>query len=207
VNLIIADSELELVPPEMAKHPQVKESAKIRGKPATEILLDSTNHFKAIFGEQRRGRPDIVHVCLLLALDSLANQQGKLKVFVHTRNDVIIEIHSSTRIPRNYNRFVGLMEQLLLVGKVPPEGTPLMTARKGTLQKLVDELGKKAVIFDENGKTKRIGELHLGDKTVIIGGFPSGDYLSKADGQKVSLGSEQLCAWSAVAYALSSLEL
>ena len=46
-------------------------------------------------------------------LDSPLNKAGLLRVYVHTSNNVLIEINPKTRIPRTYNRFAGLMVQLL----------------------------------------------------------------------------------------------
>lgn len=44
-----------------------------------------------------------------------------LRVYIHTRNNEIIYVKPETRIPRNYNRFVGLMESLFKNKAVPPE--------------------------------------------------------------------------------------
>ena len=58
-------------------------------------------------------RPDITHQCLLMLLDSPLNRAGLLQVFIHTANNVLIEINPQTRIPRTFNRFAGLIVQLL----------------------------------------------------------------------------------------------
>jgi len=58
-------------------------------------------------------RPDITHQCLLMLMDSPLNRAGMLRVFVHTARNVLIEISPQTRIPRTYDRFAGLMVQLL----------------------------------------------------------------------------------------------
>ncbi|XP_035691210.1 ribosomal RNA small subunit methyltransferase NEP1-like [Branchiostoma floridae] len=58
-------------------------------------------------------RPDIAHQCLLMLFDSPLNRAGLLQVYVHTENNVLIEIHPQTRIPRTFERFAGLMVQLL----------------------------------------------------------------------------------------------
>ncbi|XP_044728913.1 ribosomal RNA small subunit methyltransferase NEP1 [Chrysoperla carnea] len=58
-------------------------------------------------------RPDITHQCLLMLLDSPLNRAGFLQVYVHTQNNVLIEINPQTRIPRTFKRFAGLMVQLL----------------------------------------------------------------------------------------------
>ena len=47
--------------------------------------------------------------CLLTLLDSPLNKAGRLKVYVHTRKNVLIEINPRTRIPRTFKRYSGLM--------------------------------------------------------------------------------------------------
>ena len=47
--------------------------------------------------------------CLLTLLDSPLNKSGLLRIFVHTTQDVLIEVHPDVRIPRTYKRYSGLM--------------------------------------------------------------------------------------------------
>lgn len=54
-------------------------------------------------------RPDISHQCLLMLFDSPLNRAGLLQVYIHTENNVLIEINPQTRIPRTFKRFAGLM--------------------------------------------------------------------------------------------------
>lgn len=58
-------------------------------------------------------RPDITHQCLLMLLDSPLNRSGLLQIFIHTSNNVLIEVNPQTRIPRTFKRFAGLFVQLL----------------------------------------------------------------------------------------------
>lgn len=58
-------------------------------------------------------RPDITHQCLLMLFDSPLNRAGLLQVFIHTAQNVLIELNPATRIPRTFKRFAGLMVQLL----------------------------------------------------------------------------------------------
>lgn len=44
-----------------------------------------------------------------MLLDSPLNRAGLLQVYVHTNNNVLIEINPQTRIPRTFKRFAGLM--------------------------------------------------------------------------------------------------
>ena len=50
---------------------------------------------------------------LLALLDSPLNKAGLLTVFIHTKENVLIEVNPQIRIPRTFKRFCGLMTQLL----------------------------------------------------------------------------------------------
>jgi len=132
---------------------------------------------------EKRGRPDIVHVALLEALSSPLNKEGLLEVYIHTLNDYVIFIDPSTRIPRNYNRFTGLVEQLFEEGQVPPEGKPLLWIKPMTLRRLLEEIDATHVILlAEDGEHKRVRDIVVeavesGLATaVIVGAFPHGDF-------------------------------
>ncbi|XP_034642901.1 ribosomal RNA small subunit methyltransferase NEP1 [Trachemys scripta elegans] len=58
-------------------------------------------------------RPDITHQSLLMLMDSPLNRAGLLQVYIHTQKNVLIEVNPQTRIPRTFDRFCGLMVQLL----------------------------------------------------------------------------------------------
>ncbi|WP_175058885.1 16S rRNA methyltransferase [Thermococcus sp. 2319x1] len=214
LHLIIADSELELVPEKIRDHPSVVNYARKRGKKPDEVLLDSTYHhsaLKLLEDGERRGRPDIVHLCLINALESILNREGKLRVYVHTRNDEIIYIKPETRLPRNYNRFVGLMESLFK-NKAVPGDLELLKIRKGTLSELLEEIGPDGIfVMHENGDLltpKEFGErlVNYASPAVIVGGFPHGDFLSEVKGERISIYKEPLMAWSVVNEVLINYE-
>jgi rRNA small subunit pseudouridine methyltransferase Nep1 len=46
-------------------------------------------------------------------MDSPLNKAGLLQVYIHTTQNILIEINPQTRIPRTFPRFAGLMVQLL----------------------------------------------------------------------------------------------
>ncbi|XP_074601839.1 ribosomal RNA small subunit methyltransferase NEP1 [Brevipalpus obovatus] len=58
-------------------------------------------------------RPDITHQCLLMLFDSPLNRAGLLQVYIHTMQNVLIEINPATRFPRTFKRWANLMVQLL----------------------------------------------------------------------------------------------
>ncbi|WP_297548419.1 16S rRNA methyltransferase [Thermococcus sp.] len=206
LHLVIADSELELVPKSIVEHPAVVNYARRRGKKPEEVILDSSYHhsaLKKLEDGDRRGRPDIVHICLLNALESIANKEGKLRVYVHTRNDEVIYIKPETRLPRNYNRFLGLMESLFK-NRVVPKDLELLRLEEKTLGELIEEIGPDEVfVMHEEGelvKPRDFGKslAELENPVVIVGGFPHGDFRSPVKGRKVSLYREPLMAWTVV---------
>jgi rRNA small subunit pseudouridine methyltransferase Nep1 len=217
LHLVIADSELETVPAEIANHRVIKWHARKRGRKPTELILNSSLHHPAmnrLKDRERRGRPDIVHFCLLTALDSPLNIEGLMRVYVHTRNNKIMRVNPSVNLPRMYNRFEGLMEQLFMTGEVPP-GKSLLTLEDGSLAGLVLEIGaKRRIVMTEKGEKKTLDELFrdMGredEVCVVVGGFPHGDFLSdvKSVGTEfVSVYDKPLTAPAVVARVISAIE-
>ncbi|HYM40968.1 MAG TPA: 16S rRNA methyltransferase [Thermoplasmata archaeon] len=205
LTLILADAELETVPSPLQGHPAVRTSAKRRGRSPAAILLDSSLHHPALknFPEgERRGRPDIVHLFALLCLDSVLNAQGQLRTIVHTRNDDVIRLAPETRIPKNYPRFVGLVEDLFQKGAVP-EGKPLLALERGVpLGKLLSEARAPAWAFKEGGERVNLWTEFAnleGDLVAVVGGFPHGDFRSPVAelcDRVVSIHEEPLRAWT-----------
>ncbi|NPA48115.1 MAG: 16S rRNA methyltransferase [Thermococci archaeon] len=209
LNLVLADAELLLVPERLRRHPAIVRHARRRGKRPGEMLLDSSYHHAA----SKIGRPDIVHVCLLNAMDSILNRMGLLRVYVHTIEDRVIEVDPSTRVPRNYNRFVGLMESLLVKGCVP-EGLCLLKVRRESLGELIERIGAgegEVFVMHEGGEPvqpRTLGRILTGlsRPTVIIGAFPHGDFRSSVPWRKISLYREPLMAWTVVNEVITNFE-
>ncbi len=212
LTLILADSELELVPPEIQRHPAIRRYAMKRGSSPAKILLDSSFHhpaMKRLDQGERRGRPDIVHLFMLLCLDSMLNAEGKLRAIVHTRNNEMIIASPETRIPKNYTRFVGLMEGLFENGRVPTEGTPLITLERGRdLAGILGDIGGKKVALDPGGKAvdmRRYLARKKGDVTMVVGGFPHGEYNSPVKelcDEAISIFPNPLKVWTVVSEVL-----
>ncbi|KAF7238157.1 Ribosomal RNA small subunit methyltransferase NEP1 [Varanus komodoensis] len=79
-------------------------------------LLNCDKHKSLLLRSGRdpgRSRPDITHQSLLMLMDSPLNRAGLLQVYIHTEKNVLIEVNPQTRIPRTFDRFCGLMVQLL----------------------------------------------------------------------------------------------
>lgn len=193
LTLILAESSIELVPNELVRHPAILKWAERKRKDPHSLILDQTYHHSAILRlgtpGSGRGRPDITHLCLLLALGSPLNLSGELKCYVHTRDNKIIEVNSKARLPRNTDRFTSLLEQLYQQRVVPPIGHPLLSIRPGSIGNLLDEISGRVIALTTRGPRKQMDEIasRLAEHhkpILIVGGFPMGhfskDTLSKA---------------------------
>ncbi len=172
---VFLESSLELVPKSIAKHPSVIADARRRKKRPTEIILDDSKHHLAMKGlknREKRGRPDILHYCLLLLLDSPFS--ADFDIYVHTVNGKIIWINNETRLPRNYNRFVGLMEDLFKKKVILSEGKVLLKILDAKLEDILRN--KKVVLLDEKGEECSMEKLLSENFAVCIGTFPHGTF-------------------------------
>jgi len=219
---VLADSELELIPPDILGERCVQNNARARGKAPEKILLDASHHHPA-FGKlresERRGRPDITHFFLMLCLDSDLSVEGRLRAFVHTRNNDVVAVNPETRLPPNYPRFVGLIETLYEQQVVPSAENALLELRRGvTLETLVSALKPdEVVVLDSAGeKTSSLAENMVGLKgervVVIIGGFSKGTFRSdlgklKPKPVRYSLGDRMMKVWTVTAKVLCSIDL
>jgi rRNA small subunit pseudouridine methyltransferase Nep1 len=184
--LILAESALEPIPDEIRDHPAIRRSARRRGKDPSELILDRSLHHFAMRGlsnSGKRGRPDIVHAALIGALGTPLNREGLLSVYVHTIGDMIIEVNPAVRLPKNYNRFIGLMEQLFASGSIrSSSGETLLRIRPGRMRDLLGSLRPSmAMAFTRAGvpRTMRecVRELVSHERpAAIIGGFPHGGF-------------------------------
>lgn len=220
--LVLAEAELELVPSKIWSHPVVVASAKRRERESKDILLDSNFHhaaLKYLEDGYRRGRPDIVHLFLLVTLESIANKKGMVKTIVHTRNDDVIYVDKKTRIMRSYNRFVGLMEQLFKEKAVPSEENPLLKLEERvSLEELVKrEKPDRVVALSSNAREVQLYDYlksfpkFCEEKFLfLIGGFPKGDFKNPIDeiaDEVISIYKEQLSAWTVAGEILSLYNL
>lgn len=183
--MVLAESALETIPKALWGHPEVRRYSRERGLSPGEILLDRSYHHRAmryLEDAHKRGRPDIVHFSLLNALETPLSEKGLLRVYVHTIQDLILEFDPEVRLPRNYMRFKGLIEQLFKIGKVPPEGRALITLRKGSLTDLKEELKPNVVIgFSSSGSLKPLPDIiselvNANSVMAVVGCFPHGEF-------------------------------
>lgn len=207
LNLIFVEAALETIPPSIKHHPSVRKNAKKRGKKPDEVLLDRSLHHAAMKGllkSYKRGRPDIVHLCLLGSLETPLNRKGFIRTWVHTIGGYTIEVAPEAKIPKNHTRFKGLIEQMFLEGQVPPNcEKPLLSLSRTSLPGLIEKTGASSIIaLTSHGRPTSLGQicrrLVEEETAVLIGAYPHGpleeETLSIAD-EALSIYTEVLEAW------------
>ncbi|MHA1506612.1 MAG: 16S rRNA methyltransferase [Candidatus Asgardarchaeia archaeon] len=214
---ILADSSIETIPEEMLRNGKFRMMLKRKGKKPSDVLLDSSIYWKFMYcldDWRKRGRPDIVHRSLLLLMDSPLNQEGFLRVYVHTVRDKVIEFSKVVRIPRTYNRFKGLMAKLLKEGAVPKD-RPLIRVLDLSLKELLESIKPDRIMaFEEGGRMvdpSDLGEIISSYErpVVIVGAFPHGmlsDKVMEVVDEVVSIDPKPLSTLTAASIILRSVE-
>ena len=208
LHLVLVEAALEAVPPGLIGHPSVRRNAKRRKKPPGETLLNRSLHHAAmnrIPDAHKRGRPDITNICLLEALGSPLNREGRLSTWIHTFGGYSIEVSPEARLPRDCNRFNSLVEQLFVHGEVPPEADkPLMKLTQQGLEALKEEISPTLTValtsHGEPSDLEAVASRLASEEApaVFIGAFPHGsmaeETLALAD-EAISVYPEPLEAW------------
>ncbi len=188
ITLIIAEASLELVPKELQRHQSVINHSRKVGKYPSEILLDNSWHFAAMKGmenELKRGRPDIIHFCLLEATSIPLFFENKIQVFVHTIDDHVITVGSAVRLPKSYHRFVGLIEKLYKEKQITSQDQTLLEIKKMSFSDLIEELDPSNVYGlspdGEKSTYQKVASIIDEDSCVVIGGFQKGEFSKPVD--------------------------
>ena len=184
--MILAESALELVPKEIQDHNSVLAYSKKMGKKPSKVILDISWHFGAMKGiknEIKRGRPDLVHFCLLECCTIPLYFEKKLQVYVHTIDDKVIFVGDNVRLPKSYHRFIGLIEKLYVEKKIEQDGKKLLEIKDMTFGELVEKIGAKKVIgFSIKGQTISYDKIAADvgrDSCIVVGGFSKGHFSDK----------------------------
>ena len=148
-----------------------------------DIILDISWHYAAMKGiknELKRGRPDLVHFCLLEACSIPLYFEKKLRVYVHTINNKVIFVGEKVRLPKSYHRFSGLMEKLFSDKKIQEGHQNLLEIKDMTFNNLIDIIDAKEVIgLSTKGLRSSYDQLaqELGNNScIVVGGFARGHF-------------------------------
>jgi rRNA small subunit pseudouridine methyltransferase Nep1 len=220
LHVILLDSAIELVPTNLTSTKLVQKHANRRGKKPNQLLLDQSYHGQVMTkleDADRRGRPDIAFLSLMALLETPLCKQGLLSIHLHLQDGRVVEVNPTVRLPRNYDRFVGLFEQLLVKGKVPPEGDFLLRVTDESLPDLVSRIRGEntqsiTALCIEGGTQTTIDALEKifpedGAVPVIlgVGAFPHGEISEEMKGffqTHIELDPEVMMAWHVCAEVL-----
>lgn len=181
--LLLVECGIEIIPQKIRANPKVRRS--LRPRNYASQLLDTALHHSAmkdLNNNEKRGRPDILHVSLLNALDSPLNKAAKLRIIIHTTRNKIFEFNPEIRITRNYNRFKGLMSKLLIDGEIKTGENKLIFSIKENLKGIIDSIeNSEVLLFSKRGKMiENYKTLFTKDTKanyiVIIGGFQKSSF-------------------------------
>ena len=183
LSLIIAEASLELVPKELQHHNSVVSHARKVGKRPSEILLDNSWHFGAMKGlknEIKRGRPDLVHFCLLEACTIPLYYEDEVSVYIHTLDDKVIIVEPGVHLPKSYHRFAGLMEKLFAERIIKSDGQKLLEIKNMTFSDLIDKIKPDNVIgLSSEGMKSTYHDAAATctpESCLVVGAFPKGDF-------------------------------
>lgn len=185
-SLVIAESALELVPAELQNHNSVLASARRFNKKPSEILLDVSWHFAAMKGiknEIKRGRPDLIHFCLLEACSIPLYFENKIRIFVHTIDNKVIFVGQGIRLPKSYHRFAGLIEKLYSTGSIEENNKKLFEIKKMDFATLIEEINPRETLgLSHKGHLSSYQEAAKeidNDTCIVVGGFAKGQFSDK----------------------------
>jgi rRNA small subunit pseudouridine methyltransferase Nep1 len=185
LEIIFLETSLELIPNELKKDKLIENlSKKLKAKPDF-MLLDISLHYKAMLklkNFNKRGRPDIIHLSLLNILEK--PYSSNIDVYMQVHDGRVFKFRNDIRLPKNYERFKGLMAQLLYFNKVP------LNSEKPLIWKISDSLkeflnGRKLILLSEDGEDSNIEEIIESSKTlnfpIGIGAFAHGNFSKNID--------------------------
>jgi len=183
---VLVESALEFVPKELCTHSSVISHSKRIGKKPSEILLDISFHYSAMKGiknELKRGRPDLVHFCLLEACSIPLYFNRELTVYVHTIEDKVIFVGENVRLPKSYHRFTGLMEKLYSEKKIESYGNMLLEIKDMDFESLLNKISPSKVIgLTIDGlpsSYQNIAKNISNQSCLVVGGFAKGHFSKK----------------------------
>jgi rRNA small subunit pseudouridine methyltransferase Nep1 len=215
--IILVECGIELIPKEIRNHSAIRKN--LSSQIYSSQILDNALHHSAmnkLKNSEKRGRPDITHLCLLNALGSTLNKTGNLNVFIHTIKNRIYEFNSEIRIARNYNRFKGLMAKVLIDGNIKVNGKQLISQYEGKLHDLIDKFkNPETILLSSRGKLVNnyrdlFPEALSKNIIAVIGGFQKNAFseeVLRLSNKLFSISEYSLDAWVVINKIITYYEL
>ena len=219
LSILLAESSLESFPEELLSDIKVRQFFSKLKKSPSEVMFDMgyhSNFVKNLPDLEKRGRPDIVHFALLSCFGSILAREQRLEVIIHTYGDRVIELDSEIRLPKNVDRFNGLILQLFKDKKIPSETSkPLMRMIEKTLPDLMKELRTKHdLIVEFSVKGEQLSStdyskliFNATNPLLIFGAFPHGEISNLPDDsldKKIGIYGEGLDLFAVISQILAS---
>ena len=223
---------LDVLPEKMLLHSAIKNDLKKRNKKPSNSIIDLAVHQSAFYSndQDNRGRPDIVHHCLLQFLFSSLvhpkfdnDKNFNVQLFIHTISNAYFEVPPTWRVPSHYFRFRGLMEVLLSKKQLKVSATENILLQFGNVPQIIDKLGiQKIILFTSHGKESEYLKLKDNLKNYfkstekilfLIGAYQHGEtakIISSLDKTKITnitFPGGRLPAWKVLSTIISILEL
>ncbi len=129
------------------------------------------------------------------------NQLGELRVFVHTRDDEVIYVSNEARLPKNYNRFCGSIEELFKEKTIKSEeGKVLLRMEHKSIETLLKEVEGEKILLHCRARSELSDFLkHRGEEkdiVAVMGGFPHGDFEKEYTLERFRVGDVELTTWA-----------
>ncbi|MHA2357425.1 MAG: hypothetical protein ACXABK_01475 [Candidatus Heimdallarchaeaceae archaeon] len=219
VTVLLAEAALEIFPSELLKDIKVRQYFSKLEKTPEEVILDTNYHSHLITDLEdleKRGRPDIIHFSLLSCFGSILSRENRLNVIIHTYQNKVIHLNPDIRLPKNIDRFNGLIVQLFKEKLVPPSSQkPLMILSESTLSDLVIDLKKKhdlVLEFSVKGEQLTSSEYskliyEATNPLLIFGAYPQGELHNIPDDlvdKKIGIYEEGLDLFAVISQILAS---
>ena len=194
LTIILTESALELLTPEFLN----------MSKSNKHTFLDKSYHshfMKNLDNIDKRGRPDIVHLSSLAITSTPLYLEKKIKFYIHTVSDYVIDIDFGVRLPKSYHRFIGLFGKLFNNYSNNTNSDPLMKIYESSFSKLINTIQSDHVVGLSKHGTQLTSD-YLSNKiitssnpVILIGGFSHGTFsnnvLNSTD-NLISLGNYNL---------------
>jgi len=136
----------------------------------------------------------------LMLMDSPLNRAGLLQVYIHTSTNQLIEISPQTRIPRTFDRFCGLMVQLLFKLSIAASDAPNKKLLKLIKNPVTDHLPtgcrKICMTFNAEKSVKPADVVPKDDKpiAIVVGAIAIGSINPEYSEEDVAISNYPLSA-------------
>jgi rRNA small subunit pseudouridine methyltransferase Nep1 len=222
LTILIVEASIEPFPEDLLKDIKARQYLSKANKSPEDIMLDANQHghlMESLPDKDKRGRPDIVHFTLLSCFGSILAREHRLNVMIHTIGDKIISLNPDIRLPKNVDRFNGLILQLFKDKQIPPKTSePLMTLGESSLPDLINKLRlEHDLVIEFSVKGEQLSSSNYSkliyeatNPLLIFGAFPHGEIESLPHDlvdKKIAIYEEGLDLFAVVSQILASQQL